>query len=137
MQQIFRVICSSSREVAFVILLLLFYIVFAQYHLLKRISSFPLCSGTLVECMGLFLGCVLCYIDLLSLTLCQFHTALTIMLLLLLSCFSRVRLCAAPQTAAYQAPPSTGVSRQEYWSGLPLPSPFDYYSFEIYFETRK
>ena len=28
-----------------------------------------------------------------------------------------------PQTAAYQAPPSMGFSRQEYWSGLPLPSP--------------
>ena len=28
-----------------------------------------------------------------------------------------------PMTAAYQAPPSTGYSRQEYWSGVPLPSP--------------
>ena len=36
---------------------------------------------------------------------------------------SRVRLFAAPWTAAYQAPPSMGFSRQEYWSGLPLPSP--------------
>ena len=45
------------------------------------------------------------------------------MLLLLPSCFSRVRLCATPQTAAHQAPPSLGFSRQEYWSGLPLPSP--------------
>ena len=44
-------------------------------------------------------------------------------LLLLLSRISHVRLCAAPQTAAYQAPPSMGFSRQEYWSGLPLPSP--------------
>ena len=35
----------------------------------------------------------------------------------------RVRLLATPWTAAYQAPPSTGVSRQEYWSGVPLPSP--------------
>ena len=35
--------------------------------------------------------------------------------LLLLSCFSRVRLCATPWTAAYQAPPSMGFSRQEYW----------------------
>ena len=41
----------------------------------------------------------------------------------LLSRFSRVRLCATPWTAAYQAPPSMGFSRQEYWSGLPLPSP--------------
>ena len=45
------------------------------------------------------------------------------LLLLLLSRFSRVRLCAIPWTAAYQAPPSTGFSRQEYWSGVPLPSP--------------
>ena len=36
---------------------------------------------------------------------------------------SRVRLLATPWTAAYQAPPSVGVSRQEYWSGVPLPSP--------------
>ena len=43
--------------------------------------------------------------------------------LLLLSRFSRVRLCATPGTAAHQAPPSLGFSRQEYWSGLPFPSP--------------
>ena len=36
---------------------------------------------------------------------------------------SRVRLLATPCTAAYQAPPSMGFSRQEYWSGVPLPSP--------------
>ena len=45
------------------------------------------------------------------------------LLLLLLSCFSRVQLLATPWTAAYQAPPSMGFSRQEYWSGVPLPSP--------------
>ena len=33
------------------------------------------------------------------------------------------QLLATPWTAAYQAPPSMGFSRQEYWSGLPLPSP--------------
>ena len=44
------------------------------------------------------------------------------MLLLLLSCFSRVQLCATLWTAAHQAPLSTGYSRQECWSGLPLPS---------------
>ena len=43
--------------------------------------------------------------------------------LLLLSSFSRVRLCATPETAAQQAPPSLGFSRQEHWSGLPFPSP--------------
>ena len=36
---------------------------------------------------------------------------------------SHVRLCATPWTAAHQAPPSMGFSRQEYWSGVPLPSP--------------
>ena len=36
---------------------------------------------------------------------------------------SRVRLFAIPWTAAHQAPPSMGFSRQEYWSGVPLPSP--------------
>ena len=35
---------------------------------------------------------------------------------------SSVRLLATPRTAAYQAPPSMGFSRQEYWSGVPLPS---------------
>ena len=43
--------------------------------------------------------------------------------LLLLSHFSRVRLCATPQMAAHQAPSSLGFSRQEHWSGLPFPSP--------------
>ena len=38
-----------------------------------------------------------------------------------LSC---VRLVATPWTAAHQAPPSMGFSRQEYWSGVPLPSPW-------------
>ena len=40
------------------------------------------------------------------------------MLLLLLSCFSRVRLCATPEMAAHQAPPSLGFSRQEHWHFL-------------------
>ena len=38
---------------------------------------------------------------------------------------SRVRLFATPWTVANQAPPSMGFSRQEYWSGLPFPSPGD------------
>ena len=45
------------------------------------------------------------------------------LLLLLLSCFSRVRLCATPLTTAHQALPSLGFSRQEHWSGLLFPSP--------------
>ena len=44
-------------------------------------------------------------------------------LLLLLSHFSRVQLCVTPWTAASQASPSMGFSRQEHWSGLPFPSP--------------
>ena len=36
---------------------------------------------------------------------------------------SRIRVFVLPWTAAYQAPPSMGFSRQEYWSGVPLPSP--------------
>ena len=45
------------------------------------------------------------------------------LLLLLLSRFSCVRLCATSETAAHQSPPSLGFSRQEHWSGLPFPSP--------------
>ena len=53
------------------------------------------------------------------------HTSLmfTKIIQLLLSRFSRVRLCATPETAAHQAPQSLGFSRQEHWSGLPFPSP--------------
>ena len=47
----------------------------------------------------------------------------TILLLLLLSHFSHVQLCVIPQTAAHQAPPFLGFSRQEHWSRLPFPSP--------------
>ena len=42
------------------------------------------------------------------------NLAIELLLLLLLSCFSRVRLCATPETAAHQAPPSMGFSRQEH-----------------------
>ena len=38
---------------------------------------------------------------------------------------SRVRLFATPWTVTYQASPCMGFSRQEYWSGLPFPSPGD------------
>ena len=44
-------------------------------------------------------------------------------LLPLLSRFIRVQICATPWTAAHQAPLSLGFSRQEHWSGLPVPSP--------------
>ena len=53
----------------------------------------------------------------------MFSLSLSPIGMLLLSRFSRVRLFAMPWTAAYQAPPSLGFSRQEHWSGLPFPSP--------------
>ena len=46
-----------------------------------------------------------------------------LLLLLMLSRFSHVRLCATPYTAAHQAPLSLGFSSQEFWSGLPFPPP--------------
>ena len=47
-----------------------------------------------------------------------YHTNCSCILLLHFSPFSRVRLCATPWTAAFQAPPSMGFSRQEYWSAF-------------------
>ena len=52
---------------------------------------------------------------------------------------SRVRLLATPWTAAYQAPPSMGFCRQEYWSGMPLPSPINWtkqQQIPVYFPHR-
>ena len=48
-----------------------------------------------------------------------------VLLLLLLSCFNHVRLCATLWTAAHQAPLFMGLSRQEYWTVLPFPPPGD------------
>ena len=56
-------------------------------------------------------------------------------MLLLLSRFSRVRLCETPWTAAHQAPLSMGLSRQEYWSGLPLPWPIILLGMSKYNQT--
>src|SRR5574341_1315993 len=58
------------------------------------------------------------------------------LLLLLLSRFSRVPLCATPETATHQAPPSLGFSRQEHWSGLPFPSPCQMQSRHSVLEER-
>ena len=52
----------------------------------------------------------------------------------LLSC---VWLLATPWTAAYQAPPSMGFSRQEYWSGVPLPSPWEGPSIQHMLKKKK
>ena len=48
---------------------------------------------------------------------------------------SSVRLFVTPWTVAHQAPPSMGFSRQEYWSGVPLPSPVKVLSRAIYVAT--
>ena len=56
-------------------------------------------------------------------TLGSIYMSMLLLLLLLLSRFSHVQLCVTPQTAAHQAPPSLGFSRQEHWSGLPFLSP--------------
>ena len=62
--------------------------------------------------------------DRVAIKLYVFSTSLPLLLLLLLlSRFSGVQLCATPETAAHQAPSSLGFFRQEHWSGLPFPSP--------------
>ena len=49
---------------------------------------------------------------------------------------SHVQLLATPWTATYQAPPSMGFSRQEYWSGVPLPSPYLILTHYKYFNLK-
>ena len=50
---------------------------------------------------------------------------------------SRVRLFATPWTAAHPAPPSMGFSRQEHWSGVPLPSPLHYVTLhKLYYKMK-
>ena len=53
----------------------------------------------------------------------EYKVKWALLLLLLLSHFSCVRLCVTPWTGAHQVPLSLGFSRQDYWSGVPLPSP--------------
>ena len=62
-------------------------------------------------------------IDILALTITK--AFLVIILVSEVKSLSRVRLFVTPWTVAYQAPPSLGFSRQEYWSGLPFLSPGD------------
>ena len=59
----------------------------------------------------------------LLLALIRFVFTCLMLLLGLLSRFSRVRLCVTPSMATHQAPPSLGFSRQEHRSGLPFHSP--------------
>ena len=85
----------------------------------RSIHFCPLSSPSLHEMFPWYLS--FSWRDLYSFPFCCFPLFLG--LLLLLSCFSRVQFCATPQTAAHQALPSLGFSRQEYWSELPFPSP--------------
>ena len=91
-------------------------------HAPKLISIFQLCDlGRILNFIGI------CFL-IVSPTMhasnsCVQTEILWYILLLPLSHFSCVRLCATPQTAAHQAPLSLGFSRQEHWSGLPFPSP--------------
>ena len=71
---------------------------FSQHHMLKRLS---------------FLYCI--FLPPLSKIRYPYYA--------MLSHVSHVRLCATPEMAAHQVPPSLGFSRQEHWSGLPFPSP--------------
>ena len=61
------------------------------------------------------------------------HNTILYLLLLLLSHFSHVRLCATPWTAAHQAPLSLGFSRQEHWSGSSFNNPL---SFNIWMHHK-
>ena len=54
---------------------------------------------------------------------CKSRKSRNTWMLLLLSHLSHVQLCATQWTAAHQASPSLGFSRQEHWSGSPFPSP--------------
>ena len=69
-----------------------------------------------------------CFITKMCLTLCDpvdYSLPVYTSLLCVLSCFSHVRLSVTSWTVARQAALSMGFSRQEYWSGLPFPSPGD------------
>ena len=85
-------------------------------HILQNLAA-PRNSQTFCRVVGLGMGQTACFLSVLRIRW-------PCMLLLLLLChFSRVRLCATPETAAHQASLSLGFSRQEHWSGLPFPSP--------------
>ena len=74
-------------------------------------------------CVNVISKCMLWVKGLVPVSILRHSLSLISSLLLLLSHFSRVRLCMTPQTAAHQAPPSLEFSRQEHWSGLSFPSP--------------
>ena len=78
-------------------------------------------NSTALLCCGCCVYSGMCILDICHIPL-VFKSQLLV--LLLLSHFSRVRLCATPQTAAHNVCHlSLGFSRQEHWTGLPFPSP--------------
>ena len=81
-------------------------------HAHQRFSSVALLE------LFLFLLFALCYLLL-------GRTVMTNLKVKKVKSLSRARFFATPWTVAHQAPPSMGYSRQEYWSGLPFPSPGD------------
>ena len=103
---LFKLWCDGSPFILLVINAVLLYLYYLNYIIDKFSSS--LCPLSVFIFLNPVLSPLFKYIHL---------------LLLLLSRFSRVRLCVTPETAAHQALPPLGFSRQEYWSGLPFPSP--------------
>ena len=77
--------------------------------------------GLLTACFPLVISPILKASDTVHVPMISKHEALPQVKVKVKS-LSRVRLLATPWTVAYQAPPSMGFSRQEYWSGLPFPS---------------
>ena len=87
------------------------------YPYSKKVSSIRVMPSTWEKYKVLFTWAS--HLSVLSLLYCMSFACTSDML----SHFSCVRLCVTPQTAAHQAPPSLGFSRQEHWSGLPFPFP--------------
>ena len=73
------------------------------------------------KCKGLEVICSAVWVRKNTVYLEASNSRIRWLLLLLLSRFSRVRLCATPEMVAHQAPLSLGFSGQEHWSGLPFP----------------
>ena len=84
----------------------------------------PVCDGYKMsqDTQGQYASCSCSFLGVLHFSFLNHHLS-KLLLLLLLSHVSHVQLFATPWTAASQAPPSMGFSRQEYWSEVPLPSP--------------
>ena len=93
-----------------------------QARILKGVAM-PSSKGSFQPRDRTRVSCIFCIAGRFFTTESPGEPLLCMLLLLLLSRFSRVRLCGTPQTAAHQAPPSLGFSRQESWSGLLFPSP--------------